>query len=174
MPSLIGVVGTDGTVNTGVAANYLKVKQSSGAALAGLDASGAYPLLTFNTPNLRMFKVSIAGEDVVTSAGDPDSSWSRVVRAVQVTSEVFAIFAPDFDVTTEGASTFCFMAPDFNTNAGNVAAGAGSAQLAIAAEGGGFSILEQAIADALTTGGDPVVVGDITVTRVSLVGVAVA
>jgi hypothetical protein len=173
MPTLIGVVGTDGTVNTGVAANYLKVKQSPGAALAGLDASGAYPLLTFNTPNLRMFKVSIAGEDIVTAAGDPDSSWSRVVRAVQVTSEVFAIFAPDFDVTTEGASTFCFMAPDFNTNAGNVTV-AGSAQLAISETGGGFSILEQAIADALTAAGDAVVVGDVTVTRVSLVGVAVA
>jgi hypothetical protein len=120
-----------------------------------------------------MFKVSIAGEDIVTGANLSNSSWSKVVRALQVTSEVFAIFAPDFDVTTEGASTFCFMAPDFNTNAGNAPV-TGSVQSAITAEGGGFSILEQAIADALTEQGDVVVVGDVTVSRVALTGVAVA
>lgn len=153
MPSLIG---------TDVASNYLVVKQSPGAALSGLDASGAYPLLTFNTPNLRLFKVVITGEDCTVTPAAANSSWSKVVRAVQVTSEVFAIFAPSSDGTD---STFCFLAPDFNTNAGNAPV-AGSVQSAITAEGGGFSILETAITDAVG--------GTATVTRVALTGVTVA
>jgi hypothetical protein len=153
MPSLIG---------TDVAANYLVVKQSPGAALSGLDASGAYPLLTFNTPNLRLFQVVVTGEDLTATPAAANSSWSKVVRAVQVTSEVFAIFAPS---TTEGDSTFCFLAPDFNTNAG-AASVAGSAQTAISETGGGFSILETAITDAVG--------GTCTVTRVALVGTTVA
>lgn len=156
MPSLVG---------TSVAANYLVVKQSPGAGLAGLDASGAYPLLTFNTPNLRMYKVSLAGVDVTATPAAANSAWSKVVRALQVTSEVFAIFAPDYDTVTEGASTFCFMAPDFNTNTG-AASVAGSAQTAISENGGGFSILEAAI-DAATG-------GTATVTRVTLTGVTAA
>jgi hypothetical protein len=152
MPTLIG---------TDVAANYLVVKQSPGAALAGLDASGAYPLLTFNTPNLRLFQVVITGEDLTATPAAANSAWSKVVRAVQVTSEVFAIFAPS---VTEGDSTFCFMAPDFNTNTG-AASVAGSAQTAITELGGGFSVLETAIQDAVG--------GTATVTRVSLVGAAV-
>jgi hypothetical protein len=152
MPSLIG---------TDVAANYLVVKQSPGAALAGLDASSAYPLLTFNTPNLRLFQVVITGEDLTATPAAPNSAWSKVVRALQVTSEVFAIFAPS---VTEGDSTFCFMAPDFNTNTG-AASVTGSAQTAIAENGGGFSVLETAIQDAVG--------GTATITRVSLVGAAV-
>lgn len=152
MPSLLG---------TDVAANYLVVKQSPGAALAGLDSSGSFPLLTFNTPNLRMFKVVVTGEDLTASPEAPNSSWSKVVRALQVTSEVFAVFAP---AVSGGDSTFCFMAPDFNTNAG-AASVTGSAQVAISEQGGGFSILETAITDAVG--------GTATVTRVSLVGDAV-
>jgi hypothetical protein len=152
MPSLIG---------TSVAANYLVVKQSPGAALSGLDASGAYPLLTFNTPNLQMFKVVVTGEDLTATPAAANSSWSKVVRAVQVTSEVFAIFAPS---VAGGDSTFCFLAPDFNTNTG-AASVAGSAQTAISESGGGSSILETAITDAVG--------GTATVSRVSLVGAAV-
>lgn len=151
MPSLIG---------TDVAANYLRVLPSPGAALAGV-ADGA-PLITFNTPNLRMFKVVITGEDLTASPEAANSSWSKVIRAVQVTSEVFAIFAP---AVSGGNSTFCFLAPDFNTNAG-AASTAGSAQVAISESGGGFSILEAAITDAVG--------GTATVTRVALVGDAIA
>lgn len=152
MPSLVG---------TSVAANYLVVKQSPGAGLAGLDASGAYPLVTFNTPNLRMYKVVITGEDLTASPEAANSGWSKVVRALQVTSEVFAIFAPS---VAGGNSTFCFLAPDFNTNTG-AASVAGSAQTAIAEDGGDFSVLEAAITDAVG--------GTATVSRVSLVGAAV-
>jgi hypothetical protein len=154
MPSLIG---------TDVAANYLRVLPSPGAALAGV-ADGA-PLMTFNTPNLRMFKVVLAGVDLTDGPQAADSDWSRVIRAVQVTSEVFAVFAPDYDDEVEGGSVFCFLAPDFNTNAG-AATPTGSAQAAIAANGGTFSVLKAAIEDAVG--------GTATVTRVALTGVTVA
>ena len=162
MPSLIG---------TDVAANYLRVLPSPGAALTGIsvDANGfpttAFPLMTFNTPNLQMFKVTITGEDLTATPVAANSSWSKVIRAVQVTSEVFAIFAPEYDTITEGASTFCFLAPDFNTNTG-AASVTGSAQTAISESGGGSSILETAIQDAVG--------GTATVTRVALTGVTVA
>ena len=151
MPSLIG---------TDVAANYLRVLPSPGAALTGV-ANGA-PLMTFNTPNLQMFRVVVTGEDLTATPEAANSSWSKVIRAVQVTSEVFAIFAPS---VAGGDSTFCFLAPDFNTNTG-AASVAGSAQTAIAESGGGSSILEQAIVDAVG--------GGATVTRVALTGVSVA
>jgi hypothetical protein len=151
MPSLIG---------TDVAANYLRVLPSPGAALTGV-ANGA-PLMTFNTPNLQMFKVVITGEDLTVTPEAANSSWSKVIRAVQVTSEVFAVFAPSSDGTD---STFCFLAPDFNTNTG-AASVTGSAQTAIAESGGGSSILEAAIVAAVG--------GTATVTRVALTGVSVA
>jgi hypothetical protein len=151
MPSLLG---------TDVAANYLRVLPSPGAALTGV-ANGA-PLLTFNTPNLQMFKVVVTSEDLTATPEAANSSWSKVIRAVQVTSEVFAIFAPS---VSEGTSTFCFLAPDFNTNTG-AASVTGSVQTAIAESGGGSSILEQAIVDAVG--------GTATVTRVALTGVSVA
>jgi hypothetical protein len=151
MPSLIG---------TDVAANYLRVLPSPGAALTGVT-NGA-PLMTFNTPNLQMFKVVVTDEDLTASPQAANSAWSKVIRAVQVTSEVFAIFAPAVD---EGTSTFCFLAPDFNTNTG-AASVTGSAQTAIAESGGGSSILEAAIQDAIG--------GTATVTRVALSGVTVA
>lgn len=151
MPSLLG---------TDVAANYLVVKQSPGAALAGLDSTGAYPLLTFNTPNLRLFKVVVGGgaPDLTVGPALANSAWSQVVRALQVTSEVFAIFEPT-------ATTFCFMAPDFNTNTGAVSV-AGSVQKAIAEQGGDFSILEQVIVDSIG--------GTCVITRSELVGTTAA
>ena len=154
MPSLIG---------TDVAANYLRVLPSPGAALAGVT-NGA-PLMTFNTPNLQMFKVTITGEDLTATPTAADSSWSKVIRAIQVTSEVFAVFAPEYDTITEGASTFCYLAPDFNTNTG-AASVAGSAQVAISESGGGFTVVEAAIQDAVG--------GVATVSRVALTGVTVA
>jgi hypothetical protein len=109
-----------------------------------------------------LFQVVVTGEDLTATPAAANSSWSKVVRAVQVTSEVFAIFAP---AASEGDSTFCFLAPDFNTNAGNVSV-AGSAQLAISETGGGFSILETAITDAVG--------GTCVVSRVALTGTTVA
>jgi hypothetical protein len=163
MPSLVDFTDAAGIT---VAANYLVVKQSPGAAYADKDGNviTSAPLLTFNTPNLQMFKVTITGEDLVTGAATANSSWSKAIRALQVTSEIFAVFPPEYDSITEGASTFCYLAPDFNTNAG-AASVAGSAQTAIAERGGNFSVVEKALTDALG--------GTATVIRCMVVGAAV-
>lgn len=154
MPSLLG---------TTVAANYLVVKQSPGAALNGVNAEGDAPLLTFSTPNLRMFRVVVSGTnvDLAASSEAADSQWSRVVRALQVTSELFAVFAPS-------ATTFCFMAPDFNTNAG--APTTASDPLSTPT----FSVVEAAIAASLQsfTGGANDAAA--TVSYVSLTGTTVS
>jgi hypothetical protein len=163
MPSLVDFTDAAGIT---VAANYLVVKQSPGAAYADKDGNVivASPLLTFNTPNLQMFKVTITGEDLVTGASLSNSSWSKAIRALQVTSEIFAVFPPEYDSITEGASTFCYLAPDFNTNTG-AAAVTGSVQSAIAQRGGNFSVVESALVAALG--------GTATVIRCMVVGAAV-
>jgi hypothetical protein len=161
MPSLIG---------TDVAANYLRVLPSPGAALTGV-ANGA-PLMTFNTPNLQMFKVEVTGKNLTSTPEAADSSWSKTVRGLQVTSELFAVFAPANTANGAGeaddVSVFCYLAPDFNTNTG-AATVTGSVQTAIAESGGLSTIVETAIADALGLAASAVVV-----TRVALTGVAVA
>jgi hypothetical protein len=163
MPSLVGFTDAAGIE---VAANYLVVKQSPGAAYADKDGNTivASPLLTFNTPNLQMFKVTITGEDLVTGASLSNSSWSKAIRALQVTSEIFAVFPPEYDGITEGASTFCYLAPDFNTNTG-AAAVTGSVQSAITQRGGNFSVVESALVAALG--------GTATVIRCMVVGATV-
>jgi hypothetical protein len=166
MPSVIGsaVGGADAGVTVG--ANYLVVKQSPGAAYADKDGNviTSSPLLTFSTPNLQMFRVTITGEDLTATPTASDSGWSRVIRALQVTSEIFAVFPPEYDTITEGASTFCYLAPDFNTNAGSADV-TGSVQSALTEQGGSFDIVEQAIEDAVG--------GNATVVRCMLVGAAI-
>lgn len=165
MPSLIDaeIAGSGGVKLT---EHYLRVRQSPGAAYADKDGNVivSAPLLTFNTPNLQMFKVSVANVDLTADASVSNSAWSKAIRAIQVTSEVFAVFAPD---TIEGGSTFCYLAPDFNTNTG-AASETGSVQAAIAERGGNFSVVEKAIADALA-----VAAGDVVVIRAMVVGSAV-
>lgn len=135
MPSLIGT--TSGGIS--VAANYLKAVQSPGAALDGLNGTGTAPLLTFSTPNMRGYKVVITGVDITVTPEAADSDYSRVIRALQVTSELFAVFAPS---VAGGNSTIVYMAPDFNTNPGVT-----TGDPVTGAET--FSILEAAISGAL-------------------------
>lgn len=165
MPSLIDaeIAGSGGVKLT---EHYLRVRQSPGAAYADKDGNliESAPLLTFNTPNLQMFKVAVAGVDLTADAGVSNSAWSKAIRAVQVTSEVFAVFAP---AVASGNSTFCFLAPDFNTNTGAVSV-TGSVQAAVAERGGNFSVVERALADALG-----VALADVTVIRSMVVGAAV-
>ena len=136
MPSLIGT--TSGGVS--IAANYLKAVQSPGAAYDGLNGTATSPLLTFSTPNLRGYKVIIVGVDITATPEAANSDYSKVVRALQVTSELFAVFAPS--VSGGGDSTIVYMAPDFNTNPG---ATTGDAVTGTET----FSILESAISVAL-------------------------
>ena len=152
MPSLIGT--TSGGVS--IAANYLKAVQSPGAALDGLNGTATSPLLTFSTPNLRGYKVVIVGVDITATPEAANSDYSKVVRALQVTSELFAVFAPQ--VSGGGDSTIVYMAPDFNTNPG-----ATTGDPVTGTET--FSILEAAISGALT--GAPAV----TVTTSTCTGV---
>lgn len=165
MPSLIGspIAGSGGVALT---EHYLRVRQSPGAAYADKDGNiiVSSPLLTFNTPNLQMFKVVVEGVDLTASAGVSNSAWSKAIRAIQVTSEVFGVFAP---AVAAGDSTFCYLAPDFNTNAGDVSV-KGAVQEAIAERGGDFSIVEKALADALG-----VAASAVTVIRAMVVGGAV-
>lgn len=159
MPSLVGFTDDAGIK---VAANYLVVKQSPGAFYADRngDIIESAPLLTFNTPNLQMFKVTV-GVDLTTTPEASDSAWSRAIRALQVTSEIFAVFPAAADGNN---FTFTYLAPDFNTNAG--AAGVtGSAQSAITQRGGNFSVVEDALVAALG--------GTATVIRCMVVGTAV-
>ena len=76
MPTHIGVVGTDGTVATGVAANYLKAKPST----------------QFGTRQLSV--LNIAQADVFVGHALPNSLFSKTVRALQQTAEVWAVFTP--------------------------------------------------------------------------------
>lgn len=160
MPSIIGT--TQGGVN--IAANYLKAVQSPGAALAGLTAGDTVPLLTFSTPNLRLYKVVVNGVDLTSSPEAANSNWSKTVRALQVTSELFAVFAP---AVAGGNSTFCYLAPDFNTNEGAVVSSTGNPHVdAVTLAQRQFSIVEAAIVDATAA-------SSVTVTRNSLVGASV-
>lgn len=163
MPSLIDaeIAGSGGVKLT---EHYLRVRQSPGADLAGLNGEKDAPLLTFSTPNLRLFRVTVTGANLATDSQLANSAWSKAVRALQVTSELFAVFAP----SDADPSIFMFMAPDFNTNAG-AASVAGSVQTAISESGGGFSILETAMADALGLAASAVAVA-----RVSVTGTTVA
>ena len=144
MPSLIGVTAADPLGL--VAANYLVVKQSPGAAYADRngDIIESAPLLTFNTPNLQMFKVTVS-VDITATPGASNSAWSKAIRALQVTSEIFAVFPA---AAVEGGYTFTYLAPDFNTNTG-AASVTGSVQSAIAQRGGNFSVVESALVAAL-------------------------
>ncbi len=164
MPSLIGT--TSGGVS--IAANYLKAVQSPGAALEGLTANDTVPLLTFSTPNLRLYKVVVDGVDLTASPANANSNWSKAVRGLQVTSELFAVFAPAVD--GEGVSTFCYMAPAFNTNEGAVVSSTGNGHIdAVTEAQRQFGIVEKAIADAVGLSASAV-----AVTRVALTGTAVA
>jgi hypothetical protein len=136
MPSLIGA--TSGGVS--IAANYLKAVQSPGAAYDGLNGTATSPLLTFSTPNLRGYKVVITGVDITVTPEAANSDYSKVVRALQVTSELFAVFAPS--VSGGGDSTIVYMAPDFNTNPGTTAGDPVTGTE-------NFTILEAAISGAL-------------------------
>lgn len=79
MPSVIDPSLTNNLVN--VAANYLKTKPST----------------QFGTRQLTVIKVAIAG--VFVSHADADSLFSKSVRALQQTAEVWAVFTPVDDTT---------------------------------------------------------------------------
>lgn len=98
MPSLIGSTGIDGTVNTGVAANYLKTSPST----------------QFGTRALVFLNITLAGSgkpDLTKQSGssgsytDPASYLTTLVRTVQGFAEIYAVGTPTAtDVTLVIAS----------------------------------------------------------------------
>jgi len=117
MPSFIGVNGPDGTVNTGVAANYQKAKASA----------------QFGTRALRIVKVATGTDTYGTGAATyeaPSSDYAKAVRTIQTYFETWAVFAPV-------AGGFIFIcsddtAQDSDTGT-NVIGGYGQAEAAVIA-----------------------------------------
>ena len=76
--NLVGSVGSDSTVATGVAANYLKASAST----------------NFGTRQLSVVKIVGTSVDFITGASLSNSLYSQAVRALQQTAEVYTVFAP--------------------------------------------------------------------------------
>ena len=112
MPSLVGST---------VAANYLK----------------AAPSTNFGTRQLSVIKVAIA--NVFVNYADADSLFSKSVRALQQTAEVYGVFTP----VDAGTDYFCaIIATDTQWDGDTAAQG----NTGGAAGNGGFGVLETAIA----------------------------
>ena len=98
MPSLLNSTGIDGTVNTGVAANYLKTK----------------PTTQLGTRALVFLNITLSGSgapDLTKQTGssgtytDPQSYLTTLVRTVQGSAEIYAIGTPTAtDITIAIAS----------------------------------------------------------------------
>ena len=112
MPSLVGST---------VAANYLKAAASS----------------QFGTRHLEVIKVAIDG--VYASYADANSLFSKSVRALQQTAEVYAVFTPIDDSTDY---FHAIIATDTQWDGDSAAQGTTGG----AAGNGGYGVLETAIA----------------------------
>jgi len=112
MPSLVGST---------VAANYLKAAPSS----------------QFGTRHLEVIKVAIDG--VFTNYANADSLFSKSVRAIQQTAEVYAVFTP-IDDSTDYFNAI--IATDTQWDGDSAAQGTTGG----AAGNGGYGVLETAIA----------------------------
>ncbi len=75
--NLVGQTGSDGTVATGVAANYLKATS---------------PFTNFGTRQLAILSVAYTGAD--TTPTITNSLFSQGVRALQQNAEVYAVYTP--------------------------------------------------------------------------------
>lgn len=112
MPSLVGST---------VAANYLKAAPSS----------------QFGTRHLEVIKVAVA--DVFVDHALADSLFSKTVRALQQTAEVYAVFTPIDDTTDY---FHAIIATDTQWDGDSAAQGTTGG----AAGNGGYGVLETAIA----------------------------
>lgn len=116
MPS---VIGTDSLSGVNVAANYLKTSAST----------------KFGTRELSVLKFVIDG--VYVNYADADSLFSKSVRALQQTAEVYAVFTP----VDSGTDYFCaIIATDTQTSGDTKPSGG------LIDTGTGYGILETAIA----------------------------
>ena len=108
------------TPGSPVTANYLKTEA---------------PFTRFGTPELELIKIEIAG--VYTNYATADSLFSKSVRALQQTAEVYAVYAPQDDTTDY---FHAFIVKNTQTNGNTKPAGG------LIDTGTGYNILEAAIA----------------------------
>jgi hypothetical protein len=128
MPS---VIGTDAGSGVNVAANYLKT----------------LPSTQFGTRQLAVIKIEVAGlTDGAGSELVANSLFSKTVRALQQTAEVWSIFTP-VDTTTDYFHAIISVDSQWDGDAANQGA-TGGLQSAIygTSSGYNFGILETAIA----------------------------
>jgi len=118
MPS---VIGTDSGSGVNVAANYLKT----------------LPSTQFGTRQISVINIAIA--DVFVNHANADSLFSKSVRALQQTAEVWAVFTP----VDAGTDSFNAVIATHTQWAGD---SAGGQQGNIGVDGTGYGILETAIA----------------------------
>ena len=142
--NLIGVVGSDGTTATGVAANYGRMtnQQTYGV---GQGFSN------FATRQLRLLKVTATASNGSTAVDFTDASagifsdFAKAVRALQVVAEVYMIFTP-------GTAGFLALVAEDTTT--------------------GYGILEKAVKEALAKGGSAT--ATVTLVDVGSTGIALA
>jgi hypothetical protein len=118
MPS---VIGTDSGSGVNVAANYLKTKPST----------------QFGTRQLSVLNIAIA--DVFVNHANADSLFSKSVRALQQTAEVWSVFTP-VDGSPDSFNVIISTDSQWDGDSANQGAVGGLAG------NGGFGILETAIA----------------------------
>jgi hypothetical protein len=118
MPS---VIGTDSGSGVNVAANYLKT----------------LPSTQFGTRQLSVLNIAIA--DVFVNYANADSLFSKSVRALQQTAEVWAVFTP-VDASTDSFNVIISTDSQWDGDSANQGAVGGLAG------NGGYGILETAIA----------------------------
>jgi hypothetical protein len=118
MPS---VIGTDAGSGVNVAANYLKTKPST----------------QFGTRQLSVLNIAIA--DVFVNYANADSLFSKSVRALQQTAEVWSVFTP-VDGSPDSFNVIISTDSQWDGDSANQGAVGG------AAGNGGYGILETAIA----------------------------
>ena len=118
MPS---VIGTDSGSGVNVAANYLKT----------------LPTTQFGTRQISVINIAIV--DVFVNHADANSLFSKSVRALQQTAEVWAVFTP-VDANTDSFNAVISTDSQWDGDSANQGAVGGLAG------NGGFGILETAIA----------------------------
>lgn len=156
--NLIGVVGSDGTTATGVAANYGKMtsQQTYGVGQA---------FSNFATRQLRLIQVVATASDGTTAVNFTDASagifsdFAKAVRSLQTVAEVYMILTP-------GTAGFLALVAEDTIN------DATSSNTADRTTTTGYGVLEKAVKDALAKGGSATVT--VSLMDVSSTGIALA
>jgi hypothetical protein len=141
------------TVTTGLNNSYATVGQNA-RKLVGDGADGIGPYTRFGTPQLQAIKVISASVDFSTDYDDPDSDFSKAVRALQDRAEIYYVGIPG-----NTATGFTVLINATKSDAGDGYGANSSAD-------GTYDNLEEVV-DVAVNGSDS---GDITISNVTLTG----